>query len=252
MIKFVFIRGMLAAMLVFVSTLTAQAAESDTNNSWQFEGTAYLWGAGISGKSAAGDDIDISFNDLVDNLQMGFMGGLQARKDKWGLFGDFIYLDVDADDETTANLIGQPIKVDVGVELKAWIVTAGGMYQIKETDTTRLELLGGLRYLWMKADLDFDLGPITEAYSDSGDNWDGIIGLKGVTQLNEKWYLTYYGDIGAGDSELTWQALLGLNYRFSKVDAAFGYRYLKWDFDDNDTFDDLDISGPYAGVRFRF
>jgi hypothetical protein len=46
--------------------------------------------------------------------------------------------------------------------------------------------------------------------------------------------------------------LAGLNYRFSKVDAAFGYRYLKWEFDDDDTFDDLDISGPYAGIRFSF
>ncbi|MGB5571259.1 MAG: hypothetical protein WBM81_18360, partial [Sedimenticolaceae bacterium] len=61
----------------------------------------------------------------------------------------------------------------------------------------------------------------------------------------------YHADIGAGDSDLTWQALAGLNYRFDKVDATFGYRYLKWELND-DTFDDLDISGPYAGVRFGF
>jgi len=110
----------------------------------------------------------------------------------------------------------------------------------------------------MDADLDFNIsavgpfGPWREKVSNSGHVWDGIVGLRGRTALSDKWYLTYHADIGAGDSDLTWQALVGLNYRFSKVDAAFRYRYLKWEFDDNDTFDDLDLSGPYAGARFSF
>ena len=109
----------------------------------------------------------------------------------------------------------------------------------------------------MDADLDFNIsavgpfGPWQEEYSDSEHVLDGIVGLRGMTALSDKWYVNYHADIGTGDSDLTWQALVGLNYRFSNVDAAFGYRYLKWELND-DTFDDLDISGPYAGVRFGF
>ena len=48
----------------------------------------------------------------------------------------------------------------------------------------------------------------------------------------------------------------GVGYHFQSLDAIAGYRYLKWNFDSNDTggklFNDMDISGPYAGVRFRF
>jgi hypothetical protein len=35
---------------------------------------------------------------------------------------------------------------------------------------------------------------------------------------------------------------------------VFGYRYLKWDFDDGDmlNFDELDLSGPFAGIKVRF
>jgi hypothetical protein len=32
----------------------------------------------------------------------------------------------------------------------------------------------------------------------------------------------------------------------------WGYRYLYWDFDDRAVFDNLDINGPYAGVKFLF
>jgi hypothetical protein len=53
---------------------------------------------------------------------------------------------------------------------------------------------------------------------------------------------------------MTWQALGAINYRFQRVDAVVGYRYLDWDFDDGDmlNFDDLNLSGPFAGVKFLF
>ena len=189
---------------------------------------------------------------------MALMGLLEARKDKWTLLADVIYLNVSGDQTSTANLINRPVTAKLDVGLKGWIVTAAGSYAIKETDSSRLDLLAGGRYLYMDADLDFRVsavgpfGPWREKVSESGHVLDGIVGLRGRTSLSDKWYLTYHADIGAGDSDLTWQALVGLNYRFSKVDAAFGYRYLKWEFDDNDTFDDLDLSGPYAGARFSF
>ena len=56
---------------------------------------------------------------------------------------------------------------------------------------------------------------------------------------------------GAADSDLTWQALAGVNYRFSKADAVFGYRYLAYDFDEGNVFDKLNLSSPFAGVKFR-
>ena len=59
-------------------------------------------------------------------------------------------------------------------------------------------------------------------------------------------------DAGAGDSDLVWMVLAGLNYRFEKADLAFGYRHMAWEFDDNDTFEDLDMSGPYLGLRVHF
>ena len=55
---------------------------------------------------------------------------------------------------------------------------------------------------------------------------------------------------------MTWQAFGGVGYRFGSWDLVAGYRYLAWEFDDDDkgggTFNDLDISGPMVGVKFVF
>jgi len=69
--------------------------------------------------------------------------------------------------------------------------------------------------------------------------------------LSDKWYVSCYGDVGTGDSDLTWQALLGLDYRFDQVDLGFGYRYLDYDIDAS-AVDDMTIKGPYAGLKVRF
>jgi hypothetical protein len=240
-------------LLLISLTVTPLTAVADEHG-WEYEGAVYLWGAGIGGTTVTGDDIDISFSDLISNLDMAFMGAFVARKNDWGLFADLIYLNVSEDIKTTGNIINRPVKLKTNVVLKGFITTLGGSYRVLENDTTALSLLAGARYLKLETDLKFDIGQgaIKKKVSDSGSVWDGVVGIRGQTDLNEQWYLTYYADVGAGESDLTWQILAGVNYRFASVDAALGYRYLEWDFNDNDIFDDLNLSGPYLGVRFQF
>ena len=248
-------RTALGLILAFglAAALPVAAEPGPEAGRWEFAGEVYLWGAGIGGTSSTGDDVDIDFGDLIDNLDFAFMGKLAARRDRWTVFADLVYLDVEDGINTTANIVGRPAKTGIDVELRGFISTLGGAYRIWETDSTDLNILAGVRYLRLEADLDIDIGSrVSQKYSDSGHVWDGIAGLRGKTDLNDKWYVHYYLDVGTGDSDLTWQALGGLNYRFEKFDAVVGYRYLYWDFDDSPTFDDLNLSGPYAGVKVRF
>jgi len=171
---------------------------------WEFAGEVFLWGASIGGTSSAGDDVDISFGDLIDNLDFAFMGKLAARRDRWTLFADLVYLDVEDGVNTTANIVGRPVKTDIEVQLKGFTSTLGGAYRIWETGSTDLSLLAGARYLRLETDLDIDIGSgISQEYSDSGHVWDGIVGLRGKTDLSDKWYVHYYVDVGTGDSDLT-------------------------------------------------
>ena len=93
---------------------------------------------------------------------------------------------------------------------------------------------------------------LSESASDSGHVWDAIVGIKGEVTLNEKWYLPFYADIGTGDSDSTYNLFGGFGYRFSRVDLIAGWRYLRWNFDDNPALKNLYISGPLAGVKIRF
>jgi hypothetical protein len=255
---------LLAGALILATAGPATAAEGGDASAevfggapvdrWVYGAEVYMWGADVGGATTSGGDVDINFDNLFKDLQLGFMSSVAASKGRWTLFGDFIYLDVEDDTQGTVNILDNPIPTKVDVELKGFITTLGGAYRFLETDSTRLNLLAGARYLWLKADLDVDVGSQGAGGSDSGTAWDGIVGLRGKTELRDKWYLTYYADVGGGNSRLTWQALAAVSYRFQKVDAVVGYRYLDWDFDKGDmlNFDELNLSGPFAGVKFLF
>ena len=110
----------------------------------------------------------------------------------------------------------------------------------------------GARYIGLDVDLVADVGANVINYSDSEDSLDAVIGGQVMVDLSEKWYLSFYADVGAGDSKFTWQAWPGVGYRFESVDAVVGYRHLEWETDNGDTFDDLNFNGPMIGVKFSF
>jgi opacity protein-like surface antigen len=154
------------------------------------------------------------------------------------------------------------------VALQAWVVTLVAGYTVIQNEKVRLDLLAGARYLYIKADTKLDitaqldielknrgitgLQSVSDRIIEKGHVWDAIIGARGEVNLNEKWYLPYYADVGSGDSDLTWQVAGGVGYKFSKVDVILGYRYLDWEFDDDGALNDLDISGPYLGFKRVF
>ena len=98
-----------AVVFGLANTLVAATEKDPTPGQWEWGAQINLWGAGIGGTTVGGDDVDISFNDLISNLDFAFMGTLAARRDKFTLFADLIYLDVSDGETTTANLIGCPV-----------------------------------------------------------------------------------------------------------------------------------------------
>jgi hypothetical protein len=235
-----------------VMTLPATAEMGSDQDGWTFTGSAYFWASGVKGTDSAGDEMDVSFSDILEDLDGGLMGLIIAKKGKWMLFADMIYLSISQEINTTANIIGNPLKSDVDVNLKGFISTFGVAYRILEDDVTNLDLILGARYFRLDLDIDTDIGGIKNNYSSSDDVLDGIIGTQIIINLSEKWYLSCYADVGTGDSKLTWQAWPGIGYQFEKFDVIAGYRHLAWETDDGDAIDDLSFSGPTLGLTYRF
>jgi hypothetical protein len=237
-----------AIALLIIGAGPAVAADSKSPDQWEFGVEVYLWGVSVSGNTAADSGIEVSFGDLLEDMEMGFMGAAGARKGKWSLLGDILYGDLKVKKNTA--------EVNLTIEQPAWIVNLAGGYAVIQTEAHRLDVLIGARYLDIEIDMDFDIGGNPGSHSGSEDALDAIIGVKGQADFAEKWYFTYYLDIGTGDTDFTWQALGGFGYQFKHLDAVFGYRYLDWEFDDDDPFgealNNVEIHGPYAGVKWVF
>ena len=233
-------------LAVLFMTITSGAV-ADEEKSWEFTSVSYQWLAGFGGETASGEDFDIDFDDVFDALNFAFMTRLEARYGKWSIGSDVVYVDLEED---VGGLVDK-------VELQNWVVTPTIGYTVLEAEQGRLDLYAGARYLYMKSTSKVYDGPVPPRkklrFTDSSDFWDGIVGIRGQINLSEKWYLPCALDVGAGDSDFTWQVFGGVGYRFRKCDLIVGYRYLEWDFGEaNDALDVLNIGGPVVGLKFRF
>jgi hypothetical protein len=244
-----------------VGPAVAQTLSSESQDQWEFTAAFYLWGTDVGGQSIDGSEIEVEFSDLVDILEMGFMGAFEARKNDWSIFTDVFYFDLAASETADLSIPVGPIQVPVTTatdfELEGWILHFAGGYELYSENKSRVDLIGGVRYLDLDMDLFLELASLgpgqSRTVSESLTAWDGIIGLKGRAALGERWYLPYYFDIGAGESEFTWQAAAGIGVQAGQSwDLALVYRHLEWDLDSGRVIDVLNYSGPALGVVFRW
>ncbi len=91
----------LTALLVFLALSSiVQADTRGSDSDWQFAAELYLWYTSIGGSTATDGDLEIDAKDLVNDLNMAFMGNIAARKDRWGLMLDALYLNA-SDNQNT-------------------------------------------------------------------------------------------------------------------------------------------------------
>ncbi|MGD1074758.1 MAG: hypothetical protein ABR903_01565 [Thermodesulfovibrionales bacterium] len=247
-------------MLVVAMPTGAAAEDTAQKDGWQFEANVYLWASSIDVTTPRGNDISVSFSDLVKNLKFGVAGGVGARYGRWSLMTDAMYMKLkhDGSGQVTepAGPGGSDITANATVDVAAWLVTPTLGYSIVDTDRVRVDIFAGARYFWLKPELDLNITgtvqPRSRQFIDSGTVWDGIGGIRGNVSLDKNWYIPYYVDMGTGGSTFTWQGWGGIGYKFSKLDVVAAYRYLYWKFDDNKVVDTLSFSGPAVGMVFRF
>ena len=188
---------LLSVGVLVAAPLNAGADDSGISDRWQYAASIYLWGAGIDATDARGADVNVSFETLINNLNMAFMGNFEARRDKWSMLADVIYLNVGANNSGKVPVAVAPgtnvdVKVNASVETKGLVLNFIGGYTLWQTPEASLDLLAGARYLDLQLDfgLSAAVGPNVRArtFSDSDSMWDGVIGVKGHADLNPKWY----------------------------------------------------------------
>lgn len=238
--------------LLLLALSPAQAQSESTPDQWQLDGELFFWGTGIDGNSVSGG-IDVAFDDIFDNLEFAMMGTLAASREEWIAFAQLIYLDLEDNANVNIPVSGSAVQGRIDVGMKGFISTFGGAYRLYKGDNSSLHAAAGARYFGLDLDLGVNIPSVTQSsIGKSGSVWDAVVGLRGELGFDKHWYLTYYADVGTGDSDLTWQATAGINYRFDRFALVLGYSHLEWDFDSQSLIRDIAISGPYAALQYSF
>lgn len=239
------------AMASFLACPAIGAADEATDE-WVFGADIYLWTAAIELETETGSKSEINFDDILDNFNLGGMGLLSASKGRWSFWTDIVYLDLENDDNSAVT----PAVELKNTEVSAWIITPQVRYTALDAETYQLGLVAGARYLEIETQFKLEsqapLPPGSSNSSDSGSNWDGILGVTGQIDLTDRWYIFGYADAGTGESDYTWQVAGSVNYRLGRADLTAGYRYLDYDLGNDAAISELSINGPFFGAKFRF
>lgn len=245
--------GIISSLLIVPPVLAQEALSED----WQFSTSLNLWGPTIKSETSTGEEVEINLSDIIKNLDMTLMGSVGVNKDKWLFYTDVLHLSLE--DHSNSTLIDAPPVLNLSLtntKMKSWIVSPKVGYNVLHSGRFSLYLLAGARYHWVENTLKLKAKTPWETESSNVvstvEGWDGIVGVQGKVFLKERWYLPFYGDVGSGDSDLTWTVFAGVGYTFSKANMIVGYRHLRFNFDDDASLDHLYITGPIVGFEYIF
>jgi hypothetical protein len=254
-------RRLLALVGATLLAATGQAVAADMapppeSSDWVFTGAAYLWGSGIEGDVGAfglePQDIDISFSDVLSNLDMAFMGLGEVRNGPFSIGMDVAYAKLGATVDTPFGILADDIDVTVTTLMATGILG----YALIDTGSAHLDVIAGAR-LW-SVDNDFGVnsgGVEIASFSDGGTWVDPLVGAKFRADLGSDFYVSGWGMIGGFgvSSDLMWDAMAGIGYEFTDSFSVFGgYRAVSVDYSDDGFVYDVVQQGPiFAGV-FRF
>ena len=252
---------MLAAVVLPTSAFagTALVVESaapeiiETERDWWVSLSPYTWLTAVEGDAGlAGfvSPVDISIADTLEDLDMVFMLTGEAGYGKWSFGLDTIYAKV-SQSLSFPRLSGAGGKFSQ----KQLILTPRIAYKVVSTDSYSMDVLTGAR--WMFLDYDLTLSaPAGKINRGMNEDWiDPIFGVRGGWQFSEKTSLSYYGDVGGFgiSSDLTWQAYVGLGYKFTpSVSGVVGFRGLGYDYQDDGFTLDTVTYGPVLGLEISF
>jgi hypothetical protein len=261
-----------AVVCCAAAALLPVAARAQSTDAWQFGASLYLYLPSVSGTttfSGGGSNVGLDAHKLLENLRGVFMGSLEARKGPWGGFTDFIYLDLGNSKsgfrDMTVGGAALPVNAaaDADFDLKGSAWTLAGTYRMVPDPRSPVDVLAGARMLDMKQTFTWQINGNVASIPLPGrggkqeaklTNWDGIVGVKGrlAVGADRKWFLPYYLDIGAGESELTWQAMGGVGYSFGWGDVVGAWRYLDYKMKSGTSIEKLTFSGPTVAAVFRW
>jgi len=270
-----------AAFIAGMGALSAGSAAADDVNmwdgQWHFEASPYAWVPWIYVTTQlppiVGDGTpttEIQPSQYLKYVKAGALFDASVRKGDWGLWTDLVYLNLEnsATHERVINLPGLlpgappalPLIRTTETGLRAAIWTLAPTYTVMNNDVGTLDVMVGLRYTSVRVSFSYNFtAPPTQLERGGGfwptaDSTEGIIGVKGALRLSSdgKWFLPYEADVGDGNKNWSYDAVVGAGYHFHWGDLTLGVRNLTYQLSDRPILEKARLTGPVLGASFRW
>ena len=260
--------AVLTLVLAFATIVNAQgpvfeSSESNTTSpkpqdpdpdKWQFQLTPYLWIAGVKGRAGVGNlvvDVDAALTDDDVDLNFGFMGTFEARKNRFVILTDLQYSNLGTDRATPG-----PLFSSASADFKTFVLDPEVGYRIVENREKGafVDVLGGIRYWHLETDLTFNAGLVSSVTASRSKSWvDGVAGIRGRAHLSPRLFVTGKADLGGGGSDFSYQLFGGGGLLMGSRDALIaGWRHLAVNYNKDGFLFDNSLSGPVFGLGIRF
>ena len=246
-----------AAGLMGSAAQAAEVGQPPNESGWTFVAAPYAWASGIEGTAGIfglpPQHIDLSFSDVLENLDMAFMGLGEARRGPVSIGMDIVYAKLGTTVDTPFGIAADHIDVTA----KTFMGTAYAGYSLFDNGSARFDAIAGARVWSVNTNFDFDGGFLGGRSADDGDTWvDPLIGAKFRTNLGASdFYFSGWGMIGGFgvSSDVMWDVMGGIGYDFNESFSLFGgYRATGVDYSKDGFVYDVTQQGPVLGGVFRF
>jgi hypothetical protein len=243
--------------LLFISLLLPFVIISQTNEStkvenkdnWEFSVTPYVWFSGLSADISFLNQnipLEASFSDVVKNLKMAGLLHAEAKKGKWIIITDIVYMKLDKKGRI------ERLNLDTNLELKQFIAELDLGYNVLNVDDWLfLDVYGGLRYFETTSQLNVGAQTLLDKTINVN---DPVLGVRFKT-VTEKWINGAQidaGGFGIG-SEISWKGNIYTGYRFSKTfSLLLGFQGYGVDYKKDAFGLDLVVAGFATGFNFNF
>lgn len=222
---------------------------------WTFDASLYGWLPGLT------TTIDTPFGevessggggDILENLDMTFMGTFQAHRDRWSILLDVLYVDLSKDVDSPLELVYE----DAELELKVAALSGYALYNVVDDPHVAFDAGLGFRSFSLDIDIGLDSDSAAKDQEFSADaTWTVplVIG-RVVVPFDDTWYAKVAADLGATtDDSSTWQVFTSVGYRFNENwSTELGYRYMNIQKEVGGFNVDLGLGGMLLGATYRF
>jgi hypothetical protein len=243
------LNGPSAMVVEEVKTASPSATGSD---SFTLAVNVGMWGASMNGDIGVrglSTPVNVDFLDLIQDVNMAVMGGLELTKGNWIISFQGLWMQL-SDDETLRDGRGADITADTAIldlGLGYTIVRAKMVNDMPITITPVV----GVRWTYLSLEVD----PYNFPAQDRDQNWfDPYVGgqvVVGLTRTLDWRTEASVGGFGVG-CDFTWTVGSFFDWQFSEhVSLDVGYRCLSQNYDNDDFKWDMTLQGPWIGLTFQ-